>query len=52
VSLHDASGGYRSFSRDKATVEVQDPRAQHEALLPLYTDEEMHNVLAYLETLK
>jgi cytochrome c oxidase cbb3-type subunit 3 len=52
VSMHDASGGYRSFSRDKATVEVQDPRAQHEALLPLYTDEEMHNVLAYLETLK
>src|SRR5580693_7118314 len=52
VSLHDASGGYRSFSRDKAIVEVQDPRAQHEALLPLYTDEEMHNVLAYLETLK
>jgi len=33
-------------------VEVQDPRAQHEALLPLYTDEQMHNVLAYLETLK
>jgi cytochrome c oxidase cbb3-type subunit III len=52
VTMHDASGAYRSFSRDKATVEVQDPRAQHEALLPLYTDEEMHNVLAYLETLK
>jgi cytochrome c oxidase cbb3-type subunit 3 len=52
VTLHDASGGYRSFERDKSTVEVQDPRAQHEALLPLYTDEEMHNVLAYLETLK
>ena len=52
VSLHNASGAYRSFSRDTATVEVQDPRAQHEALLPLYTDEQMHNVLAYLETLK
>ena len=52
VTMHDASGAYRSFSRDKATVEVQDPRAQHEALLPLYTDDEMHNALAYLETLK
>jgi cytochrome c oxidase cbb3-type subunit 3 len=52
VSLHDDSGWYRSFSRENATVEVQDPRAQHEALLPLYTDEQMHNVLAYLETLK
>jgi mono/diheme cytochrome c family protein len=52
VSLHDESGWYRSFSRENATVDVQDPRAQHEALLPLYTDEQMHNVLAYLETLK
>jgi len=52
VSLHDASGWYRSFSRENATVEVQDPRAEHEALLPKYTDEEMHDLLAYLETLK
>jgi cytochrome c oxidase cbb3-type subunit III len=52
VSMLDASGWYRSFSRDTATVDVQDPRAEHEALLPLYTDEQMHNVLAYLETLK
>lgn len=52
VSMHDASGWYRSFSRENATVEVQDPRAEHEALLPQYTDEEMHNLLAYLETLK
>lgn len=52
VSMHDASGWYRSFSRDNATVEVQDPRAAHEALLPKYTDQDMHNVLAYLETLK
>jgi cytochrome c oxidase cbb3-type subunit III len=52
VSMQDASGWFRSFSRDTATVEVQDPRAQHEALLPLYSDEQMHNLLAYLETLK
>ena len=52
VSLHDANGWYRSFSREHASVEVQDPRAEHEALLPKYTDEQMHNVLAYLETLK
>jgi cytochrome c oxidase cbb3-type subunit 3 len=52
VSLHDESGWYRSFSRENATVDVQDPRAQHEALLPLYTDERMHDMLAYLETLK
>jgi cytochrome c oxidase cbb3-type subunit III len=52
VSMHDASGWYRSFSRENVTVDVQDPRAAHEALLPKYTDEEMHNVLAYLESLK
>jgi cytochrome c oxidase cbb3-type subunit 3 len=52
VSLHDASGWYRSFSLENARVDVQDPRAAHEALLPQYTDDEMHNVLAYLETLK
>src|SRR5215471_3557278 len=52
VSLHDANGSYRSFSRQGASVEVQDPRAEHEALLPKYSDEQMHNVLAYLETLK
>jgi cytochrome c oxidase cbb3-type subunit III len=52
VSLHDSAGWYRSFSRENATVDVQDPRAAHEALLPKYTDQEMHNALAYLETLK
>ncbi len=52
VSLHDASGWYHSFSRENAKVDLQDPRAEHQALLPLYTDDDMHNVLAYLETLK
>jgi cytochrome c oxidase cbb3-type subunit III len=52
VSLHDTSGWYRSFPRENVRVDVQDPRAEHEALLPKYTDEDMHNVLAYLETLK
>ena len=52
VLLRDASGWHRSFSRENVTVEVDDPRAEHKALLPKYTDELMHNVLAYLETLK
>jgi cytochrome c oxidase cbb3-type subunit III len=52
VSLHDASGWPRSFSRESVTIDVQDPRAAHESLLPKYTDEQMHDVLAFLETLK
>jgi cytochrome c oxidase cbb3-type subunit 3 len=52
VSLHDSSGWYHSFSREKVKVDVHDPRAAHAALLPKYTDDDMHNLLAYLETLK
>ena len=52
VSMHDSAGWHRSFSRESVTVDVQDPRAAHEALLPKYTDQEMHDALAYLETLK
>jgi cytochrome c oxidase cbb3-type subunit III len=52
VSFRDSSGWHRSFSRDTVTVDVKDPRAEHEALLPKYTDDDMHDVLAYLETLK
>ncbi len=53
VALRDASGDYRSFSRDTGVkVDVRDPLAAHEELLKKYTDEEMHNLVAYLETLK
>jgi cytochrome c oxidase cbb3-type subunit III len=52
VAMHDSAGWYRSFSRESVTVEVQDPRAAHEGLLPKYNDQEMHDALAYLETLK
>jgi cytochrome c oxidase cbb3-type subunit 3 len=52
VSLHDSTGWYRSFSRDNVKLDIDDPRAAHAAQLPHYTDDDMHNVLAYLETLK
>jgi cytochrome c oxidase cbb3-type subunit III len=53
VSLRDASGEYRSFSRDaRSKVDVHDPLAAHAELLKKYSDADMHNLLAYLETLK
>jgi cytochrome c oxidase cbb3-type subunit III len=52
VALRDSGGWYRSFSRPDVKVDLQNPRAAHEALLPKYTDDEMHDMLAYLETLK
>ena len=52
VGLRDAEGYYRSFSRDAVKVEIQDPLAAHAQLLRQYTDKSMHDVLAYLATLK
>jgi cytochrome c oxidase cbb3-type subunit 3 len=53
VALREASGDYRSFSRnDGLKVNVKDPLAAHENLLKSYSDADMHNMLAYLVTLK
>jgi mono/diheme cytochrome c family protein len=54
VSLRDAAGDYHSFTRDGAVpaVEVHDPLKAHLDLLPKYTDADIHNVTAYLVTLK
>jgi cytochrome c oxidase cbb3-type subunit 3 len=52
VGLRDAEGYYRSFSRDAAKVQIQDPLAAHIELLKQYTDKNMHDMLAYLVTLK
>jgi len=54
VALRDASGEYRSFTRDGATpkVEIDDPLKAHKEMLRQYKDADIHNVTAYLVTLK
>jgi Fe-S cluster biogenesis protein NfuA len=54
VSLHDSSGDFHSFTRNGATpkVEVHVPLAAHTQMLGMYTDADIHNVTAYLVTLK
>jgi len=55
VAMRDDSGAYRSWVYDDVQgihVEVHDPLEQHLKLLRQYSDAEMHNILAYLETLK
>jgi hypothetical protein len=53
VSLRDATGAYRSFKRaPDVTVVKNDPYAAHVALLDKYTDKNMHDIVAYLESLK
>ncbi len=52
LALRDASGWYRSYSRTQAKVDVHDPLEAHRKLLFKYTDADVHDVFAYLETLQ
>ena len=54
VVLTTADNVQRSFSRngDVPKVEVRDPLEPHRRLLPTYADRDIHNVTAYLTTLK
>jgi len=52
VALTDAAGWYRSFPVDRVAVKVDDPLDAHRAQLGKYTDKDMHDVLAYLQTLR
>jgi mono/diheme cytochrome c family protein len=52
VSMNDAAGDYHTWERDKVKVELHDPLAAHADLLGKYSDDDIHNLLAYLETLK
>lgn len=53
VTIRGTDGASRTFSRTPGTkVIVTDPFAAHNALLRKYTDADIHNVTAYLETLK
>jgi cytochrome c oxidase cbb3-type subunit 3 len=53
VSLVDDSGDYHTWPREHTkSVDVIDPLAAHKAMLPIYTDKDIHDLLAYLVTLK
>jgi cytochrome c oxidase cbb3-type subunit 3 len=54
VTLTLADGTRRTFRRvgDVPKVEVNDPLAAHKRLLETYTNSDMHNVTAYLVTVK
>jgi mono/diheme cytochrome c family protein/small nuclear ribonucleoprotein (snRNP)-like protein len=54
VTLSGADNVSRTFRRegDNPKVEVHDPLQPHKALLAVYTDKDIHDVTAYLVTLK
>jgi cytochrome c oxidase cbb3-type subunit III len=53
VSLRDNSGAYRTWKRTPGLkVEKHDPYQAHIDLLDQYMDKNIHDIVAYLETLK
>jgi cytochrome c oxidase cbb3-type subunit 3 len=55
ITLQLPDGTVRSFDRASATepaVTIHDPLAKHREMLAQYTDKDIHDVTAYLETLK
>ena len=54
ISLRTEDGSYRSFTRrgDSPTVELDDPLTRHRELWGELTDSNIHDVTAYLETIK
>jgi cytochrome c oxidase cbb3-type subunit 3 len=52
IALTDASGWYRSWPVSQVTFTVDDLLQAHVDLLGTYTDKDMHDVLAFLQTLR
>jgi len=54
VTLTQPDGATRSIRREGDTpkVEIHDPLKPHKELLPVYTDKNIHDVTAYLVTIK
>jgi cytochrome c oxidase cbb3-type subunit 3 len=54
VTLTLSDGSQRTFRRDgnRPTVVINDPLKVHRDLLPQYTDKDIHDVTAYLATVK
>jgi cytochrome c oxidase cbb3-type subunit III len=52
VGLKDANGWYRSWPTDSVRFTIDAPAEAHVDLLGKYTDDDIHNLMAYLQTLR
>ena len=52
IAIQDADGWYHSWPVSAVKLDMKDRLGAHRDLLNRYTDSDMHNMLAYLETLK
>jgi cytochrome c oxidase cbb3-type subunit 3 len=52
IGLHDAQGTYRSWRTDRVQFTVDSPADAHVEQFTRYTDDDVHNLMAFLQTLK
>lgn len=52
IAVVGRDGWYQSWPRGSVQVAIHDPLAAHRALMEQYTDADIHNLFAYLITLK
>jgi cytochrome c oxidase cbb3-type subunit 3 len=52
IGLTDSTGWYRSWPTSRVKYTVDTPLEAHVQQLGRYTDDDMHNVLAYLQTFR
>ena len=52
VALKDTDGKHRSWRTEDVKYAVSSPAEAHLELLPKYSDDDVHNLMAYLETLR
>ena len=52
VALREADGTYRSWSRSRVRTKLDAPVDAHVEQFPKYSDNDIHNLMAYLQTLK
>jgi cytochrome c oxidase cbb3-type subunit 3 len=52
LGLRDSNGVYRSFNTRLSHFKVNSPVERHVELFEKYTDDDIHNLMAYLQTLR
>jgi mono/diheme cytochrome c family protein len=52
ISVYDGDGNFHEWPKDKVKVEAEDKMQGHRALLAKYSNADIHNMTAYLVTLK
>lgn len=52
LGMRDDAGAYHSWSVDRIKYKVDSPVEAHVALFAKYTDADIHNLMAYLQTLR